>query len=603
MPPLALAASASRVLRHAALLAMTLALAGCSLWPGARNGEQPGEAARPLTEIDIRGVEGALADNVRAHLSIANKPCDAARAYLRLLARRAQEEAEAALRAYGHYEPTVDAAIDERGDCGRVVVDVEPGPLTTFGTVDVRVTGPGADDKAFVAAAARHGLEAGDAAHHGRYADAKRLVERVALERGYLEGRFARHELRVDPARGVADVHLEYASGPRYRLGDIRIRQTEVVVDEALVRRFLDHKPGEPYDAAIVPRFYTALTTSEYFSNVEVRPLISAPEQATIPIEITLTPGKKHKFRTGVGFSTDEGVRGRASYLNRRLNVRGHRLSAEARASFIEQRLSGEYQIPRRHPANEWLSLQAGVRRANVDAFETVETQAGIADTKRRPWGWTERRFIGWNRQTFDIGDDDKTSNFVIPGLRWTKSRADRPLLPTRGYSLDVEIRGAADALLSDTSFARGLVRARAVRALPGGVRALVRSDLGASWVDDFDLLPPTERFFAGGDVSIRGFDIDALGPEDADGDVVGGRYLAVGSLELEKSVAERWGIAAFVDAGNAFGGSGGSTGVRVGVGAGVRWYSPIGSVRVDLAHPLDDDEAVRLHVRIGPDL
>lgn len=591
-------------LQAAAVLWFVTMLGGCSLWPGSRAKEAAeGPRERPLTAFEVRGVEGELAENIRAHVSIASKPCDAAPAYLRLLARRAKGEAEEALRAYGYYGARVNAGLDHSGTCGRAFVEVEPGERTTLGEVDVSITGPGAADPDFVAAVADHELEPGAGLHHGRYAAAKQLIERIALERGYLEGRFARHKLRVDPTRHTATVRIEYASGPRYALGEIRILQDPVVIDESLIRRFLDHTPGEPYNAAIVPRFYTALTTSEYFSNVEVRPLISAPEQQTIPIEITLSPGKKHKFRTGVGFSTDEGVRGRLNYQNRRLNARGHRLNGEVRASFIEQRVSADYQIPRAHPSNEWLSLQAGVRRENVDAFETVETQLGVADTKRRPWGWTERRFIGWSRQTFDIGDDNKTTNFVIPGVRWTKSRADDALFPSRGYGLDVEVRGAADAFLSDTSFVRTLLTAKAVRALPGGFRALLRSDLGASWVDDFDKLPPTERFFAGGDVSIRGFDIDELGPEDANGEVVGGRYLAVGSVEIEKAVADDWGVAAFVDAGNAYGGSGSSTGLRIGTGAGVRWYSPIGPVRLDVAHPLDDDTLVRIHVRIGPDL
>ena len=162
---------------------------------------------------------------------------------------------------------------------------------------------------------------------------------------------------------------------------------------------------------------------------------------------------------------------------------------------------------------------------------------------------------------------------------------------------------GSAEALISDVSFARALLNARHVRALPAGLRLLSRVHAGASWIDDFGRLPPSERFFAGGDTSIRGYDFQDLGPEDVNGKVVGGQYLAVGSVELEKSLSDAWGVATFVDAGNAFGGSGSATGVKVGIGAGVRWRSPIGPARIDLAHPLDSDTVVRLHLRIGPDL
>lgn len=86
-------------------------------------------------------------------------------------------------------------------------------------------------------------------------------------------------------------------------------------------------------------------------------------------------------------------------------------------------------------------------------------------------------------------------------------------------------------------------------------------------------------------------------------GELIGGRYLGVFSAEIERSVARRWALASFVDGGNAFGGSGRDTGLKLSVGAGLRWRSPLGPARIDLAHPLDDDVVVRLHVRIGPDL
>ena len=131
-----------------------------------------------------------------------------------------------------------------------------------------------------------------------------------------------------------------------------------------------------------------------------------------------------------------------------------------------------------------------------------------------------------------------------------------------------------------------------------------MRGRLGALWAGEFDQLPPSERFFAGGDSSIRGYDIDSLGPVDASGQVIGGNKLGVISAEVDYYFTERWGFAVFVDSGNAFGGDGSSTGLQTGVGAGVRWRSPIGPIRVDIAHPLDDpSNNFRLHLRIGPDL
>ncbi|MEQ8230616.1 MAG: POTRA domain-containing protein, partial [Gammaproteobacteria bacterium] len=377
---------ARALLRAALLLPFALLLPACGLWPfGEDDGAADGApAARPTIPLDVSGVDGRLAENVRAHVTVASKPCDTAPAYVRGLAADAPEEARRALRAYGYYAATATTEVHADNGCPRVAIAIERGPRVRLRNVDVRVTGPGGDDSAFSRALAGVPLASGDALSHARYATAKSLIETLALERGYLDGRFSAARLAVDPDAALADVTLVFASGPRYRLGKLHIEQQPDRLNERLVRRFLDHEPGRPYNSAIVQRYYSALSTSEYFQGVEVRPLLSQPSGEDIPLEVTLTPRKQHKYSAGIGASTDEGIRGRFNYLNRRVNRRGHRLSAELRASLIEQRLATAYQIPREHPADEWLSIQAGVRREDLDTFDTIESRLGVSETKRR---------------------------------------------------------------------------------------------------------------------------------------------------------------------------------------------------------------------------
>ena len=418
-----------------------------------------------------------------------------------------------------------------------------------------------------------------------------------------LAGRFVENRLEVDVARNVAHVRLRYDSGPRYQVGDIIIRQDPLVVREQLVRRFLDYQPDQPYEADLITRFYAALAASQYFDQVDIRPQLGDARDAYIPIDIRLTPRQRHKYSIGLGASTDEGARTHLAYANRRLNAEGHRLNADLRASLIEQSMAGEYQIPRAHPADEWLSLQAGVKRKNANNFESDETQIGIADTLRRSYGILETRFIHLDHQAFDIGHRNRASTLLIPGLRWTKTTTNDALYPTRGYTASLEVRGGSAAMLSDVNFVHALGSLRVVHEVAPGWRLLARLEAGGSWDDNFGALPPTERFFAGGDLSVRGYAFEDLGPQDSRGHVIGGRYLGVFSMEVERTIARRWALASFVDGGNAFGGSGRDTGLKLSVGAGLRWRSPLGPARIDLAHPLDDDVVLRLHVRIGPDL
>ena len=591
-------------LRWLAVLLLCALCGACTVlpWPGKKVVAQPAAPA-PTIKVVVRGVGDRVAGNIRVHVSVASRACSTPAAYLTALATRAADESQDALRAYGYYHGLVRTRVIRAGACPRVVIDVVPGQRVVVEAVQLRIAGAARDDPGFMTPLARLPLTVGARLNHDHYSASKRLIETLALERGYLAGHFVENRLEVDVARNVARARLSYDSGSRYRVGTVTVSQQPPVVREELVRRFLDYTPEQTYEAELITRFYTALAASQYFDQVDIRPQLGAAVGDRIPIEINLTARKRHKYSIGVGASTDEGARVHLAYADRRLNPAGHRLNAEVRASLLEQSLSGEYQIPRAHPADEWLSLQAGVKRKNANNFESEETQIGLADTGRRPFGILETRFIHLDRQAFDIGQRKRVSTLLIPGLRWTKTTTNDALYPTRGYSASVEIRGGSGALLSDVNFVRAHGSVRVVREIAPRWRLLARVEAGASWVDNFGALPPTERFFAGGDLSIRGYAFEDLGPQDRRGRVIGGRHLGVFSTELERSVARRWAVAGFVDGGNAFGGSGRDSGLKLSVGAGLRWRSPLGPARIDLAHPLADDIVLRLHVRIGPDL
>ncbi|MDC4226629.1 MAG: BamA/TamA family outer membrane protein [Candidatus Manganitrophus sp.] len=134
--------------------------------------------------------------------------------------------------------------------------------------------------------------------------------------------------------------------------------------------------------------------------------------------------------------------------------------------------------------------------------------------------------------------------------------------------------------------------------------RLLLRGEFGWTSVSNFDDLPVSLRFFAGGDRSVRGYGYNTLGPENESGEVIGGRYLATGSVEYDYRIAEQWGVALFYDIGNAANEIDWDLNPQDRVGIGGRWYSPVGPIRVDLAYALDRPGlAFRVHINMGPDL
>jgi translocation and assembly module TamA len=199
------------------------------------------------------------------------------------------------------------------------------------------------------------------------------------------------------------------------------------------------------------------------------------------------------------------------------------------------------------------------------------------------------------------VGSDEGVTDLVIGGLSYRWKRADDDIYPLRGLRLDLGARGSHDALLSTQSFMSFTASAKGVRAAGGGVRFIGRVDTGWTSTSTFRALPPTVRFFAGGDNSVRGYEYLSLGPRDETGRVIGGEFLLVTSAEIEIGLPKKFALAVFFDAGNAFEAVGEGVHER-GVGAGVRWRSPVGPIRLDAGFPIDHD-GWHVHFTMGPDL
>jgi translocation and assembly module TamA len=204
--------------------------------------------------------------------------------------------------------------------------------------------------------------------------------------------------------------------------------------------------------------------------------------------------------------------------------------------------------------------------------------------------------------EDFEIGSQSGRSRLLMPGLEWVRLDADDAIRPNRGSRLQFELRGASDSLGSDTSFVQFTATGKWIWSVLTKSRVLVRTELGRIWFDNFLDLPPSVRYFAGGDYSVRGYDYETLGPVNELGEVIGGSRLFTAGVEFETQVKPAWSVALFSDSGNAFSSSDVDFFSSVGIGA--RWRSPLGPVRIDLAKPLDGpDRDVRLHLTLGPDL
>jgi translocation and assembly module TamA len=576
--------TAARACRRAATVAAALAFAGTA-----------------AAGVEFVGIEGALAANAVAYLDLADAPCDTPRWRVEQFYRAAPERIGEALQALGYYAPTIDSELTFPDECWHARFEVMPGEPVRIRSLDVGISGEAQNDAAFQQSIAESGLAVGAVLDHGAYERLKRRLADLGRERGYADAAFTANRIDVYPDGRVADIALSFVSGPRYVFGRTDLEQD--VLTEELVSSFVTFREGDPYDARMLADVYGTLAESGYFRTIDVRPLEANRETRTIPIAITLMSAPRLQTSYGVGFSTDTGPRFRFGRNNQRFNERGHQFGVNAQLSPVISEITANYRMPLKDSRSEWLNFDVGVERENTETADSKRLELGARRIHERRGDWTRTEFLSLRVEDFTVADQESRARLLMPGVDWVRIRADNEIRPTVGSRLSLEIRGAHDTLVSDTTFAQAIAQGKWIWSSQRGQRFLVRGQAGVTAEREFEELPASVRFFAGGDNSVRGYDFDELGPVDADGDVIGGSSLATGSFEFEQPLRARWSLAFFVDAGNAFEGSRIDTKTSVGLGG--RWQSPLGPIRIDLARPIDDENADdwRFHVSLGPDL
>ncbi|UCE88111.1 MAG: outer membrane protein assembly factor [Pseudomonadota bacterium] len=551
----------------------------------------PDEAAETPVEEDD---EDALADTAAPTGKVTLEPTEA---QVRRMYGRAERQIRKALRPFGYYLVQVRSELLRTDDGWRATFDIDPGRPVLLTELDIRISGEGRNDPPFVALVDEPDMVIGEPVRHDHYDALKSRLLELAAERGYFEAQLTRHELTIDLARRIASAHLHLDTGPRYRIGTVRIEQD--FLDDDVVERRVKLKEGEFYDARTLRDTEFALYDLGHFSVVDID---TPPDEATrtTPATIRLTQTRKHRWTVGGGYSTDTNLYLRAGWENRLVNRRGHRMGVNLRLSEPKQDLLYRYVIPYQK-RGEFLTILTGFIHETRGDTESYRFEIAPIDT--RFWGkWQRDVFAIVQAENSDIAEFSFDDVLLIPGLRTVRTNWNNPAQPTRGYTLANEVRGSSTAVGAGTDYAQ--LRIRSAGYIPASrvVRFYLRGEIGITGVDDFNLLPASQRFFAGGDRSVRGFELYELSPVNPEGKKVGGKHLLFASVELEYDLLPTWTLDAFVDAGNAFDSFGDP--LEYSVGVGFRWRSPLGLIGLDIAQPLSEDgRGPRLHLSIRPEL
>ncbi|EIO2343868.1 autotransporter assembly complex family protein [Vibrio parahaemolyticus] len=554
------------------------------------------QSAYADVSLKLKGIDGALEDNVKAYLSsIPEKDYSTS---LRFQARLDQSITEA-LNALGYYHAKISYSISEGND--ELIVNIHKGLPVKIKVMDVVISGEAKEDEEFANLIAKSPLKVGRILNQGEYDSLKSGIRNLALQRGYFNGDFKLNKLEVIPELNEANVRLHYDSGIRYHFGPVEITGSQIW--ENRVESMRPFEIGEPYLVSDVGEYNQNLSNTDWFSSVFVEPDLSKLEDGReLPIKVSLAPAAKNQIETGIGYSTDTGVRGTLKWKKPWVSARGHSFNTALSLSKPEQTITAGYKIPLDDVLREYYQLQFGLKHLDNRDTESLESNLAVERHWLTDGGWHKTVYVRHLYENFSQGLQDDGVQFVLPGATFSRTRVRGGSMPMWGDKQSVTVEYGDPALLSETRVLRLLGRSSWIRGIGENHRGLFRLEGGANITEEFEKLSPSLRFFAGGDNNIRGYGYESISPVDESGALTGAKYILSSTLEYQYRVYSNWWAATFYDIGDAFNDT---PEWKSGAGVGIRWASPVGPVSFDFAWGLDEkpNNEFRIHFSLGPEL
>lgn len=553
---------------------------------------------------EISGVPKEIQANMGNVLVAEPDGCDVNIEKSPLLSESLHDRLQAAIKPFGYFDAHIRVLnADTATSCKGLMIAVTLNQATRINELNIEVKGPGESDELIKAIIKNTPMKTGQVLKTFQYEQFKAQLLSQSHALGYLDGYFKDSHIQIDSAEHKANITLIFETGALYHFSALKFEQSENFLDDTFLHRMLNIKAGDRVLNKDIADQVNLLSDSLYFSNVNAKKVNKSNDDATVDLLIEVAPANRIKYSVGLGFATDTGGRTTLEYQNDRVGSKAYQFKSQAKLAETNQDLSMRLKIPSRSkPLKKWYTLDLGYLFEDIEGKEQATEKISISQNRIYSEQWQNANFIDVTHGKFGFdGENKETALLVVPGVSWTWRKADDWVNARQGLSVQMTLQGASDNLLSDVSFVQADIKSKWIHSLGDSNRMIYRGQIGTTAIDDITQLPFSYRFYAGGDRSIRGFDYESLSPVNENQDLIGGKHVVALSAEFEHKWNATWGWAVFTDAGNAFSDE---LDWEQSVGFGVRWFSPLGPVRLDLAHPLDNTEAssVNVHFTIGPD-
>ena len=523
--------------------------------------------------------------------------------------KRAADAIHAQLNSQGYYDPDIQTLVETEGGLKPVLI-VDPGKRFGISAISVRYgeDAPREEDQTAVADAIT--LSPGQIAIPAEVIDMERVLLNELHDRGYAFARARDRTVIGDREEGTLEVIYNIVSGPRVVFGAVKYPD-DIKTKVTYLRRLEAFEEGDVYDPAELALFGARLDETRLYrlanAQLDEEPSGTTPEgDAIYDVIVSLAERKQNTIAIGTSLSTDKGFGLTSEFTRRNLTRRGDLLIATVNLAELEQYLDLQWRRPNEFGYGKGLVLSSRIGNEETDGFDrqAFSVGAGYEVVKSPSWSYGYGVTAALVHEKDDFGERD----LQLLGLYASAllDRADGVLNPTKGWRLDGRIEPNISFGGEQSQFIRAETQLRGYYPF-GADRKLVmagRLKVGTVWGADIDALPSNKRFFSGGGGSVRGYAYQAIGPRSSDNDPLGGRGLLEGAVEARYQVRPKLGVVAFVDGGSvSTSETPGFDDLRLGAGLGVRYDTPAGPLRLDVATPLDptdNDDSVQVYISLG---
>jgi translocation and assembly module TamA len=534
------------------------------------------------------------------------------------------DDVRALLGALGHFAPTIQvqtvAPDPATPQPPTVRITVEPGPAARVASVHLTVHAAADDtDHLTRQLAAQWPLAKGSLFTQAAWDDAKTQTLTRLTQRLHPGARLVGSLADVDGDQAAVHLHLEFDAGPAFALGPLQVEGL-ARYEADWVRRIAAQAgliEGLPYDLTTLQDAQQQLAQSGYFESVYVH--VDPAEAASVPaghntqaspVHIQVREARRGKLVLGLGGSTDSGPRLSAEHTVLRLpwlwDARAHsqvKLERDTRSAQTELSLPLD--------ASGW-RWTAGAKAERLEDTGKTTTQQQISLGRARDTTALDRRITLQLDQSRVSTQALRQAGLDTPDLalslhhRWQRRQYDTLPFPNEGHTLTVETGLGWVLHPTRQPFARAAARWQGLWPLASAREGRIawRAEGGAIVAKDSARVPEAMRFLAGGDQSVRGYALRSIGVAASDGTVNAGRWMATGSLEWQRPWPQAdgslspWESTVFADVG-AVANRVSALQAHWGVGAGVRYRTPVGPLQADLAYGLKTRQ-FRLHLSAG---